>query len=74
MSRAGRSTMRRHDRGSPNDIVHSGTATMQSDVYALGVLLYQTAAGDFSRSLAPGPVTGTKGFFTHTCGINIIKW
>lgn len=36
------------------ELVEGRGATMQSDVYALGVLLYQTAAGDFSRSLAPG--------------------
>ena len=36
------------------ELIEGKGATMQSDVYALGVLLYQTAAGDFSRSLAPG--------------------
>jgi serine/threonine protein kinase len=29
-------------------------ATMQADVYALGVMLYQIVAGDFTRALAPG--------------------
>jgi DNA-binding winged helix-turn-helix (wHTH) protein/serine/threonine protein kinase len=35
--------------------VYAGqTATVASDVYALGVLLYQLAAGDFRKPLAPG--------------------
>jgi DNA-binding winged helix-turn-helix (wHTH) protein/serine/threonine protein kinase len=35
--------------------VYSGqTPTATSDVYALGVLLYQLAAGDFRKPLAPG--------------------
>jgi serine/threonine-protein kinase len=29
-------------------------ATTHADVYALGILLYQAVAGDFSKSLAPG--------------------
>lgn len=36
------------------ELIEGRGATMQSDVYALGVLLYQTVAGDFTRSLAPG--------------------
>jgi serine/threonine-protein kinase len=29
-------------------------ASIQADIYALGVMLYQVVAGDFSRTLAPG--------------------
>jgi serine/threonine-protein kinase len=29
-------------------------ASIQADIYALGVMLYQLVAGDFSRTLAPG--------------------
>lgn len=36
------------------ELIEGKGATMQSDVYALGVLLYQVVAGDFTRSLAPG--------------------
>ncbi len=36
------------------ELVEGKAATVQADVYSLGVLLYQMAAGDFSRSLAPG--------------------
>jgi len=36
------------------ELIEGKTATVQSDVYALGVLLYQVAAGDFSRALAAG--------------------
>ncbi|MBL7644731.1 MAG: protein kinase [Candidatus Hydrogenedentes bacterium] len=36
------------------ELIEGKGATMQSDVYALGVLLYQAAAGDFARALAPG--------------------
>ncbi len=36
------------------ELIEGKGATMQSDVYALGVLLYQSAAGDFARALAPG--------------------
>lgn len=34
--------------------VEGRIATLEADVYALGVLLYQIVVGDFSRSLAPG--------------------
>ncbi len=30
------------------------TATIQADLYSLGVMLYQVVVGDFSRALAPG--------------------
>ena len=36
------------------EVVEGRRATIQSDVYALGVLLYQLVVGDLSRSLAPG--------------------
>ncbi|MDX2176573.1 MAG: protein kinase [Candidatus Sumerlaeia bacterium] len=36
------------------EVVEGRPATVRSDVYALGVLLYQALAGDFTRSLAPG--------------------
>ena len=36
------------------ELIEGKGATVQSDVYALGVLLYQAAAGDFSRALATG--------------------
>ncbi len=36
------------------ELIEGKGATMQSDVYALGVLLYQSVAGDFARALAPG--------------------
>ncbi len=36
------------------ELVEGKAATVQADVYAVGVMLYQIVAGDFSRSLAPG--------------------
>ncbi|HEX6199955.1 MAG TPA: protein kinase, partial [Thermoanaerobaculia bacterium] len=36
------------------ELVEGRAATVQADVYALGVMLYQLVAGDFSRALAPG--------------------
>lgn len=36
------------------EVVEGRTPTVQADVYALGVMLYQFLVGDFSRSLAPG--------------------
>ena len=36
------------------EIVEGKPASIQADIYALGVLLYQIVAGDFHRSLAPG--------------------
>ncbi|MEM7586682.1 MAG: tetratricopeptide repeat protein [Acidobacteriota bacterium] len=36
------------------EVVEGKTASVQADVYALGVLLYQLVAGDLSKSLAPG--------------------
>jgi class 3 adenylate cyclase/serine/threonine protein kinase len=38
----------------PEMLRDGGEFTMQGDVYALGVLLYQLAAGDLSKPLAPG--------------------
>lgn len=35
------------------ELVEGKAATLQSDVYALGVVLYQVVVGDFSRVLAP---------------------
>ncbi|MCP4659765.1 MAG: protein kinase, partial [bacterium] len=36
------------------EVLEGKTATLQADVYALGVVLYQVAAGDLTRALAPG--------------------
>ncbi len=36
------------------EVIEGKAATTLSDVYALGVLLYQMAMGDFRRALAPG--------------------
>lgn len=36
------------------EIIEGRPATTQSDLYALGVVLYQLLAGDFGHSLAPG--------------------
>ena len=36
------------------EVIEGRPATERSDLYALGVVLYQMAGGDFSRALAPG--------------------
>jgi hypothetical protein len=36
------------------ELAGDGVPTMQSDVYAAGLILFQLVAGDFSRFLAPG--------------------
>ena len=36
------------------ELVEGRTPTVQADLYALGVMLYQFLVGDFSRALAPG--------------------
>jgi eukaryotic-like serine/threonine-protein kinase len=36
------------------ELLAGGAATVQSDVYALGLLLFQLVVGDFSRPLSPG--------------------
>lgn len=36
------------------ELVEGQAPTIQADLYAFGVLLYQLAAGDFARALAPG--------------------
>ena len=36
------------------ELLEGKPATIQADVYSLGVMLYQVVAGDFSRALAPG--------------------
>lgn len=36
------------------EVIAGGVATQRSDVYALGVLVYQLLAGDLRRPLAPG--------------------
>jgi serine/threonine-protein kinase len=36
------------------ELMEGKAATMQADVYALGVTLYQAVVGDFGRALAPG--------------------
>lgn len=40
------------------ELMVGGRSTIQSDIYALGVLLYQMIVGDFSRPLAHGWETG----------------
>jgi serine/threonine-protein kinase len=36
------------------ELIEGKAASIQADIYALGVMLYQLVAGDFSRTLAPG--------------------
>ncbi len=36
------------------ELVEGRTPTVQADLYALGVMLYQFVTGDFTRALAPG--------------------
>jgi serine/threonine protein kinase len=36
------------------EILEGKPATVQADIYALGVMLYQIVVGDFARALAPG--------------------
>ena len=36
------------------ELLEGKPATIQADVYSLGVMLYQMVAGDFARALAPG--------------------
>ena len=36
------------------ELLAGRAATMQADIYSLGVLVYQLVAGDFNRHLAPG--------------------
>ena len=36
------------------EVSEGKAATVQADIYALGVMLYQVVAGDFQRALAPG--------------------
>lgn len=36
------------------EVMEGKPATIQADIYALGVLLYQMIVGDFTRALAPG--------------------
>lgn len=36
------------------ELLEGGASTVQADLYALGVLLFQLVTGDFRRSLAPG--------------------
>ena len=36
------------------ELLEGKPPTLQSDIYALGVMLYQMVSGDLSRALAPG--------------------
>jgi len=36
------------------ELLQTGTATVRSDIFALGVLLFQIVTGDFRRTLTPG--------------------
>lgn len=36
------------------EVAEGRTATVQADIYALGVMIYQMVAGDFRRALGPG--------------------
>lgn len=36
------------------ELMHGQAATVQADIYSLGVLVYQLTIGDFDRALAPG--------------------
>ena len=36
------------------ELLEERPATVQADIYALGVMLYQSVVGDFKKSLAPG--------------------
>lgn len=36
------------------ELIAGGTATIRSDIYALGVLMFQLVTGDFARVFAPG--------------------
>ena len=36
------------------ELIEERPATVQADIYALGVMLYQIVVGDFKKSLAPG--------------------
>ena len=36
------------------ELLEGKRATLQADIYALGVVLYQAVVGDFTRALAPG--------------------
>lgn len=42
------------------EILEGKPATLQADIFTLGVMLYQMVAGDFSRALAPGPDSGLR--------------
>ena len=42
------------------ELLEGGTASVQADIYSLGVVLYQMVVGDFTRALAPGWRRGVK--------------